>query len=325
MNKSELSRVLQHILGKPAQITAVRHHQHPGTGVIDIITTSDGVYVLKTYTQERVESRGSAARLAQIEIRNMELIRSATSFAKPHYYGSYQNSYLQDFVSGTLLVRRLGEVAPAERERYQNQSIDTLVAVHTAVGEVSDRRRMRRNFTAASLERMLGKAIARIVEIGIPAYRDKGNTVPKEWVRTLADFPIGRMVSDLAVTDEYVLGHGDFKGDNLIVGDDGRLWVIDWLGMSKARPWYDLAYLLVDVPLAHKWPFVGRYVELMQQRGYLKGQNQAMTKQLFTSGMIYQELVRARSNALFVRERPDSHHAQQLHAALTSLSGLVGA
>ncbi len=323
MSPSEIKLRLRHILGKTVTVEAIRSHSHPGTGIIDIITTPDNMFVLKNYTQERVESRGNAARLAEIETHNMALLSKVISFAKPRYYGAYGNSYLQDFIPGKSLAQCTHNAPIAQVERYYGRAVETLAAVHTATKEVTDRRRLRRSFSSGRLEQTLKAAVARIVAVGIPAYAEKGQAVPKDWSLMLNNFPFERVIADLAVGDRYVLGHGDFQASNLIVGDDGQLWVIDWLGMAKAQPWYDLAYLLAGVPLEQKWPYVDKYVGCMQERGRLKGQTKKSIEGLFRSGMIYQELIRARSNALFVRERANIHHVHEFRNALTSLNTLV--
>ncbi|GAB3402154.1 phosphotransferase family protein [Flindersiella endophytica] len=39
--------------------------------------------------------------------------------------------------------------------------------------------------------------------------------------------------------------HGDLRDDNVIVGDDGRIWFCDWNWASRGPEWYDLVMLLI--------------------------------------------------------------------------------
>lgn len=40
--------------------------------------------------------------------------------------------------------------------------------------------------------------------------------------------------------------HGDLRDDNLVVGDDGRIWFCDWNWASRGPKWYDLVMLLIS-------------------------------------------------------------------------------
>lgn len=48
-----------------------------------------------------------------------------------------------------------------------------------------------------------------------------------------------------AIADEAVV-HCDLRDDNIIIGDDGRVWVCDWNWPCKAAPWFDLVTLLIS-------------------------------------------------------------------------------
>ena len=61
----------------------------------------------------------------------------------------------------------------------------------------------------------------------------------------------------------------------------------------------------------------------MQQHGYLRGVTLQEAQQRLESGVLYQQLVRARSNASFIGIRPDPYYRQEFEAALTSLAKLL--
>lgn len=45
------------------------------------------------------------------------------------------------------------------------------------------------------------------------------------------------------------LVHGDLRADNVLIDDDGRVWLIDWPHASVGAPWLDLAFMLPSVAL----------------------------------------------------------------------------
>lgn len=68
-----------------------------------------------------------------------------------------------------------------------------------------------------------------------------------------ADDTTGRF-ADLAALEAAVepalegdaILHGDLRDDNLIIGDDGNVWICDWNWASRGPVWYDLVTLLVS-------------------------------------------------------------------------------
>ncbi len=43
------------------------------------------------------------------------------------------------------------------------------------------------------------------------------------------------------------LVHGDLRSDNVIIDEDGKVWLIDWLHASVGASWLDLAFMLPSV------------------------------------------------------------------------------
>ncbi len=48
----------------------------------------------------------------------------------------------------------------------------------------------------------------------------------------------------LARSERFALVHGDYRLDNLMFGDDGHVWAVDWQTLSLALPARDLAYVV---------------------------------------------------------------------------------
>jgi aminoglycoside phosphotransferase (APT) family kinase protein len=59
-----------------------------------------------------------------------------------------------------------------------------------------------------------------------------------------ADLAALEAEAEQALAGDAIL-HGDLRDDNLIVGDDGKIWICDWNWASRGPLWYDLVTLLV--------------------------------------------------------------------------------
>lgn len=66
-----------------------------------------------------------------------------------------------------------------------------------------------------------------------------------EQVERFSDLAALEDEAEQALAGDAVL-HGDLRDDNLIVGDDGQIWVCDWNWASRGPVWYDLVTLLVS-------------------------------------------------------------------------------
>lgn len=70
---------------------------------------------------------------------------------------------------------------------------------------------------------------------------DRSGSLPTGRIEELATLERG--VFD-AIRGESVV-HADLRDDNLIVGDDGTIWLCDWNWPCRAAPWFDLVTLLI--------------------------------------------------------------------------------
>ena len=96
---------------------------------------------------------------------------------------------------------------------------------------MKDQRRLRRPFTSAGLAQTLKRTRAGIEQLGFGTYHQKDWLVHQDWRLALQCFPIIRILADMSIdTGERVLGHGDFKANNLLITP--RIVVLDWLSMG---------------------------------------------------------------------------------------------
>ena len=101
---------------------------------------------------------------------------------------------------------------------------------------------------------------------------------------------------------------------------NSKAYIVDWLGMSKAQPWYDLAYLLLHLKKKDQKNFIDIYLRKMQQKGYFLNIPRNKVEKLFKSGIIYQQIIRAKSNAHRILLYKNNHHSNEFKAALDGLS-----
>jgi thiamine kinase-like enzyme len=325
LTSAEVQETINHILPRPVSVTAVRRLRHPGTGAVTRITTTEGnKYLLKSYPHDLRPSPSSLP-FWDIESRNLALIDPVSTINKPRYYGVYENYFLMDYISGSLFQDLLddGRLTLQEQFKLFRLAVEQLVAIHISASMLSDRRMLKRPFQPAKLERGLQASIKRIETVGFPAFERRGFKIDSHWRLALNQFPYEDVISNLNAARGYVVGHGDFKPNNLIITPDHRLFVIDWLGLGKAQPWYDLAYLLAYSPERQRLEHAGYYLEQMKNRGYLTGIEAHDAAKLVSLGSIYQELVRARSNERYIGLRKDPHHINEFTAALNGLAQLV--
>lgn len=291
----------------------LRHH---GAGEIYVFSVRGRreKYFIKTYPGEwRV----------RVEAKNFYNI-APTSIHTPRYFGKHRDYLVEEFVEGKCFQEMLGKLSPVERRGKYRAAIEELVRIHTSGKHLKNKRWLNGvRFGAASFRKRLRLFQKVVADEGFSSYARHAGRVPRAWREAVAKLPVERLVRDLGVRgSNYVVGHGDYKPNNLIFkrGNE-RPWVVDWLGMSKAQPWYDLAYLLVHEPRREE--FVRQYLTRMREKGFLRGITERKAEKLFLSGRIFQELQRAKSNAHRIHSSRDSHHISEFRAALDGLSKLV--
>lgn len=69
--------------------------------------------------------------------------------------------------------------------------------------------------------------------------------------RRITKYPPGPMTFDASLP--LVLTHLDLHPGNIIVGDDGRVWLIDWEHAGFYPQWFEYASMVEE------WDFLGRW------------------------------------------------------------------
>lgn len=273
-----------------------------------------GKYLIKTYPEKEY---------TVLEARNLRNIAPA-SLHIPASFGSGHGYLIQSFIQGELFEDTLVRLSPAARRRRYRTAIEELVRIHTSIHRLKNKRWLHnRRFGVPSFRKRLRAFQELVSGEGFTSYEKYAGPVPRRWRLAVARVPVERLVHSLGVcTQSFVMGHGDYKPNNIIFTDDGWFsWTVDWLGMSKAQPWYDLAYLLVHERA--KDTFLSYYLRLMHERGFLRNVSERRARKLFLDGMIFQELQRAKSNATKIHSRRAAHHMGEFRSALNGLSKLV--
>ena len=315
MQKDE--SIIKQILGSRIKVEKLYLLKHSGGSSIKIFTLKDDStkYLLKSYTEQKYTDK---------ETKNLDNINSIETFNKPQYFGKYKNFFIQEYINGILFQKLVDKLPSDQLRSYYLGAIKNLATIHFSKNHLKDRRLLCRLFEKKSLEKRLNIALAIIQEIGIPSYlrvTDKSNS---KWNKFLKKVNISALVNDLSVQgNNYILGHGDYKPNNIIFTRDKKIFTIDWQGMSKAQPWYDLAYLLVHLNKTDKFAYLEYYLHTIKEKGNLLNVSMEKAKNLFRSGIIFQQIVRAKSNGHRIKSKKDKHHISEFEEALNGLVQII--
>jgi thiamine kinase-like enzyme len=170
----------------------------------------------------------------------------------------------------------------------------------------------------------LRRARDRIVGVGLPTYSELWGEACEQWEKLLTDSLLEKLVNDLRRTpDTSVLGHCDYHGTNLIVTPDEDVYAIDWQYLSRATPWYDLAYSLQLLEPEERPELLSRYLEEMRSRRQLTNVSDARAQTLSRSGIAYLNMIMAMHNSPGRRNPRAAWHAEQLGKLLKQLAAAV--
>ncbi|MGC9603279.1 MAG: aminoglycoside phosphotransferase family protein [Minisyncoccia bacterium] len=311
---------VENIFGSKSKIKGMHLLKHYGNSKIGIFRMKGDArtYLIKDYNERKFGYQ---------EIKNLKNIRDIGTFHKPIFVANYKNFFVEEFIKGKIMQDILEK--ETNRENVRNlylKAVDELVKIHTSAGFLKNKNDLKNTFKREELKRRINLFLFYIENFGFPSYEKYGGKIKREWRRAVEKVPtnIKRMVKHLGINEKnYLLGHGDYKPNNLILTKNGEIYVIDWLGMAKAQPWYDLAYLLTRLTGHEKEFFLKEYLEKMHKNGYLKETSLKEAENLLRTGIIYQQLQRAKSNAHRIKSKRDVHHMREFSAALDGLVHVI--
>lgn len=299
---------------------------HPGTGRIYRFTGPNDrapQYALKIYERGLTLRDREVAEIVHHEVCGLWNIERTQRFRFPRLYGAVDNMILMEFMPGKLFQSLHNELDQTALSAIYRRAVVALAAVHSSIGQVKDRRFLPARFREATLAKRLPYQVQVISGEGLRNYEGKIGSVGDGWAEMLKRLPLERVISDLAVTSGGFLSQGDFKPDNLLVMESGEICVLDWAGVCKAKPWYDLAYLLLEIPREQWDEYVQLYLDEMRKVGFLTEVTPKAASPLLVSGTVFQQIARAKANVKYMATRDDPHHLNEFRAALDGLVSLL--
>lgn len=304
---------IKNIIGSGKTIDKLYPVKHPGKGSIKVfkIKGEDKKYLLKSYPEQK---------LIEKETKNLDNINPVKAFNKPQYIGKHENFFIQEFIEGKLLQQLIDKFPEEKLHEYYASAVENLSKIHSSRNYLKDKRKLNREFEKNSLRNRLDFILKMIEDTGLESYAKATGKSTLKWNKALRKINISSLVNDLCVEgDNYFLGHGDYKPDNIIFTKDKEVFVIDWISMSKAQPWYDLAYLLVHLNKKDKLTYLEHYLQKMKENKNLLNLSMKKARKLFSSGIIFQQMIRAKSNSHQMNSYKDKHHINEFERAMNGL------
>ena len=156
---------------------------------------------------------------------------------------------------------------------------------------------------------------------GFPRWEAQQGSVPPAWRSAVNEGVLARLVSDLGAAGEgCVLGHGDFQPRHLLLRSDDRLFVVDWIAMSRVTPWVELAHLLRWLGPAERSAVTAAYLEAAQKRGLLREVSTARSAALAESALRYDHLIVAKQMVRKLGRAPQPGHLRSFRGSLDALA-----
>ena len=215
---------------------------------------SDEYHVHEARNLEWLQSHAKAARAPR-------LVWKCECEPVPPQGGEKWFLFAMESVPGPRLDKLLDECG-CDALQLLRTAVHRLASIHALIG--SPPTELREVYFGCTLARRLAGDLSKI-RCHVPAGESSlSQALGSINTKTVAD--------ELSKSDQVVIGHGDYKPNNLmVVGEGSDLVVrpIDWVDMGQATPWYDLAYLLSGRPEDQTKALTKTYVERVQAAGVL--------------------------------------------------------
>lgn len=264
----------------------------------------------------------------QSELINLQHAKGIGGIKTPRLCGSFpklNNSNQVYIIMEFVPWNDLETIYGGDVQRYQQEfdrAVKILVKIHGAKNIVSsfnvDIPSIKKSETE-EIKRKLCK-IYQSYEYYKRQKREKAKVSPSE-IKILQEKidPKG-LIEELYFSGELVFQHGDYKPDNILVSS-AELFIIDWTSAGPGSGWYDLAYLLADIDNKdhqRATPFVKTYIKEAHRNSFFDKVTENDAHRLFEFGRIYQEVIRAYSNAQTI-DKPLPHNVEQYGISIESL------
>lgn len=261
------------------------------------------------------------SRIATNEARALRSISKICDLRIPSVFGQRDGVLIEEFIEGQTW-HELIEAFPRRRFAPEyRRAVDALVDLHskaaqtTFVGNPSP-------FRESKLRKLLNIRLDLLETRGLEEY-EKIADIPGHWRDALEAVDVERIVDDLSVENgHHCLIHGDFKPDNLMITTRGDVAVLDWQEVTVGSPWYELAHLLPGTSGSLQNELLERYVRAARDRGMFKGLRASRASALFTSGLIFEELLRGWFNTVH-RGANGKTFERELRLTFTNLDRLI--
>ena len=306
-------RALTRVLGPEVRVASRRELQRRRSRRSVAVELADGSRLVVKYDWR-------AERVAQ-EASRLGTANSLEGIDTPRLRGSTRHYLVQDFVEGDGLDA-LAKRAPGEnRFELFLRAARVLAAIHGSRPAASAARTLSEPCAPGPLAARVRRAWREIQTRGFPRWEAQQGAVPPAWRSAVDESVLARLVSDLGAAGEgCVLGHGDFQPRHLLLCSDDRLFVVDWIAMSRVTPWVELAHLLRWLEPRERSAVTAAYLEAAQRRGLLREVSEARSASLAGSALLYDHLIVAKQ---MVRKLGRASRPGHLRSFRTSLDALA--
>jgi hypothetical protein len=104
LSQEQTAAIVARILGRPVYIANITGLQHPGTGEVHRVATTNGEqFLLKGYHSQPGFSEQTLGQCVRIESQDLANINDSTAFRHPKYFGREGAFSLQEWVEERLL------------------------------------------------------------------------------------------------------------------------------------------------------------------------------------------------------------------------------
>jgi aminoglycoside phosphotransferase (APT) family kinase protein len=243
----------------------------------------------------------------------------------PRLRGATRHFLVQDFIPGegmdALAKRAEGEARVALFLRAAR----VLAAIHGTPRDALGDLKLPEPCAPERLAARIRRAWHEIEARGFARWEAQQGSLPAGWRRAFGETRIEQLVADLGASgDACVLGHGDYQPRHLLRSPDDRIFVVDWIAMSRTTPWIELAHLLRWLTPGERDAVTAAYLEAMQRQGLLREVSPARGAALSASGLLYDHLIAAKQMVRKLGRACRPGHLSTFRAGLDALAETAG-